>query len=257
MSGSADEAGSESDSLHRFCSAVAEDLRSLALLHSRELDRALLQALKQEHREDFLGLVLSGEQGREALRLFGEGLSEIPPELDRETLDLLAVEYADIYLNNSLGASPCESVWLDEDGLIMQEPMFQIREWYARYGIAVADWRKRTDDHLVNQLQFIAFLLEGTPAKTALEETARFLDEHLLRWIDGFGDRIGTRTGVRFYAGLALLTAAYLNEFRDLTASYLGASRPTQEEIEDRMRPKTGVAVEVPAPFVPGTAPTW
>ena len=28
-----------------------------------------------------------------------------------------------------------ESAWMDEDGLIMQEPMFQIREWYARYGI--------------------------------------------------------------------------------------------------------------------------
>ena len=76
-----------------------------------------------------------------------------------QTLDILAAEYADIYLNNSLQAFPCESVWLDQEGLTMQEPMFQVREWYGRFGLQVEDWRKRTDDHLVNQLRFAAHMI--------------------------------------------------------------------------------------------------
>ncbi|MEA3274731.1 MAG: molecular chaperone TorD family protein [Pseudomonadota bacterium] len=243
--------------LARFCAAVAEDLRALALLHDRELERDMLLSLRKDCYEDFLGLELRGAKGREALALFREGLSDIPSALDQGTLDILAAEFADIYLNNGLGTSPCESVWLDEDGLIMQEPMFQIRQWYRRYGVAVEDWRKRTDDHLVNQLQFLAILLETEPGAERLEAAARFMDEHLLRWIEEFGERVATRSQVRFYAGLAFLTAAYLGELRDLMAELLGSPRPSAEEIEERMHPKAGVAVAGPAPFVPGAAPTW
>jgi TorA maturation chaperone TorD len=252
-----DETGLGTGSLARFRTAVADDLRSLALLHDRELERDLIRALKNENGDGLFGLALRTERGKDALGTLEEGLADIPSELDQETMDLLAAEYADIYLNNGLGASPCESVWLDEDGLTMQEPMFQIREWYKRYGLAVADWRTRTDDHLVNQLQFVAFLMEQEPADKMLEEAACFMDEHLLRWIGGFGERVAVRSRVRFYGGLASLTAAYLDELRDLIVEVLSAPRPTPEEIEERMRPKTGLAVEVAAPFVPGSSPTW
>jgi len=117
--------------------AVREDLLLLALLHDRELDRETLLDLWRDGFEDFLGLRLQTPAALQALRLFRQGLSDIPTELDKGTLDILASEYADIYLNHTLNASPCESVWLDEDGLIMQEPMFQIRDWYRRFGLVV------------------------------------------------------------------------------------------------------------------------
>lgn len=244
-------------SLARFCVAVAEDLRAFALLHDRELERDLLLSLRKDCEQDFLALELRGQQGSEALVLFREGLADIPSALDPQTLDILAAEYAEIYLNNGLGTSPCESVWLDEDGLIMQEPMFQIRAWYRRYGVAVPDWRKRSEDHLVNQLQFLAILIETDPGEEHLNAAARFLDEHLLRWIEAFAERVATRSQVRFYGGLAQLTAAYLDEIRDLLAELLGSPRPSAEEIDERMRPTPAVRVEGPAPFVPGAAPSW
>ena len=174
-----------------FRVAAADDLRLLAALHDRELDSARLMALWQECYEDFLGLRLVGEPGRRALALLREGLTDIPASLGAESLDRLAADYADIYLTHGLRASPYESVWLDEESLVMQAPMFDVRAWYGRHGLVVPDWRERNDDHLVHQLQFLAHLLAPDEGEGAdLAEVARFLDDHLLLWIDRFAERV-------------------------------------------------------------------
>jgi len=227
------------------------------VMHDRELDKGRILALWEIGYDDFLGLRLHSQAGREALGVFRQGLTDIPGVLGQEALDLLAAEYADIYLNNGFGASPIESVWIDEDGLIMQEPMFQVRDWYSRYGLAVPNWRDRTDDHLVHQLQFLSKLLDPETMEEHLAEAARFMDEHLLRWIGEFSQRIAKRCSTRLYAGLALLTAAYLEELRDVLAELTGDPRPTPDEIEERMKPKLSMPVAGPAPFVPGASPSW
>ena len=244
------------DSVTGFRRAVAEDLRLLALMHDREMDRGLLSALRRECISDLLGLRLEVTRSRQAIALLGAGLDDIPAAPSVETLDRLAAEYADIYLTGAYRASPCESVWLDEDGLTMQEPMFQVRDWYRRHGLRVADWRARTDDHLVTQLQFLAHLLEAGSDSGVIGEAAQFLDEHLLRWIGAFAERVAARAETRLYAGLAMLTAAYLDELRDLLSRILDTPRPTAEEIEERMRPKVSVAVPLPTHGL-GTGPTW
>ncbi len=255
--------GDDADQLAQFRTAVADDLLFLAALHDRELDGDRILALWQEGYEDFLSLHLVGESGRRALGLLRAGLTDIPVALDQDSLDLLAADYADIYLTHGLRASPCESVWLDEDGLIMQAPMFDVRAWYARFGLAVPDWRVRSDDHLVHQLQFVAHLIgpaaAGEGEDTDLAEAAEFLDGHLLLWIDRFADRVAARCQARFYAGLALLTAAYVNEVRDLLVELAGVPRPTAEEIEARQRRRAAVSIPVapPSAFVPGAGPTW
>lgn len=83
------------------------------------------------------------------------------------------------------------------------------------------------------------------------------MDEHILRWIGDFAKRVSARCASGFYAGLAQLTAVYLEELRDILAEILDQRRPDAEEIEERMRPKAIVAVEGPAPYVPGIAPSW
>lgn len=245
------------DHLTPFREAVSEDLMTLAVLHDRELDKPRILALWDIGYDNLLGLKLSRDPGKRAMALFCHGMTDIPGILDQEALDLLAAEYADIYLNNSLGASPNESVWLDDDGLMMQEPMFQIREWYLRHGLAVPDWRNRTDDHLVHQLQFLAHLLAPGMPEADLAHAARFMDEHLLRWIGDFADRVATRCSTRLYAGLARLTAAYVDELRDILAELCGEPRPSPEQVEARMKPKISLPVAGPGPFLPGAAPSW
>lgn len=241
--------------------AASQDLSLLAGVQDRELDQEALSELQALGFPGALGLPPASEEGQRALSLLEEVMERLASaQVDQAVLDDLAADYADIYLNHSIQASPMESVWLDEDGLAMQEPMFQVREWYRRFGMAAENWRRRTDDHLVLQLQFLAQLAERLPQEgdqgEYLAEMARFLDEHPLRWVGQFSERVAQRCGTPFYAGVTLLTAAWLEQFRDLLAELLEQPRPSPEEIEERMRPKAE-PVAVPVKFVPGAAPSW
>jgi TorA maturation chaperone TorD len=241
------------DALAVFRDAVAHDLLALALLHNEELSGELIAQLKAEEFPHSLQLQLTSDPGIEATQLFHQAVTLLGNDPDTELLDELAADYTGIYLTHALQASPYESVWIDEEGLIMQEPMFQIRAIYKRHGLAVQDWRKRSEDHLVLQLQFVSHLLTSD---AGLHETARFLDEHLLRWLPDFGARVAARCATPLYAGLCAFTAAYMNEVRDLLADILAEARPTPEEIKQRM--KTVTTVELPEPrYAPGSAPSW
>ena len=213
--------------LKDFCSAVALDLVALAQLHDRELDSDTVDALQHERFPLSLAFRLHSDRGRAVLDTLASAVAKLSD--DAEERDEMAADFAAIYLTYGLRASPCESVWLDEDGLAMQEPMFEVRRDYARRGLQVPDWRVRPDDHLVFQLQFVATLLEDTD-DAALVEAARFLDDHTLRWLPDFADRVAQRASTPFYAALAVLTATYLDELRDTIALVLNQPRPAAEE---------------------------
>ncbi len=244
-----------------FRRAVSGDLRLLARLHDHELSASDLQALARVGFPDNLGLRLEGDSGREALFFLCRVVASWAGlESEQPLVDALAADYAAIYLNHSYQASPFESVWLDEDHLAMQEPMFQVRAWYRRYGLAVPDWRRRADDHLAYQLEFMAHLAESRAEET-WSALARFLDEHPLRWIGDFAERVTQRAQEPFYVGLARITAAYLDELRDVLVQLLGEPRPDPEEIERRMQQATRAGqrpdLAQPAAYVPGVGPTW
>ncbi len=241
-----------SEILDAFRAGVALDLMTLAQLHDRELDAAGTAALKQERFPTSLALQLESERGVQAVDM----LTGVVAAMVQTPDDDLAADFAAIYLTHGIGASPCESVWLDDDGLAMQQPMFEVREAYARRGLQAPDWRKRPDDHLVFQLQFVAMLIEQ-PADTALADAAAFLDWHTLRWLPQFAERVAQRAATPFYAGLAMLTAVYIDELRDLLARILDAPRPTPQEIEQRSRDVQEVPLPMPGAYVPGNSPSW
>lgn len=246
--------GRHQGQLAEFAGAVAEDLRQLVALHHQEPDAALLNALRQTAFPRGLGLRLQGEGGLRALDLMDRALAALPKELDQPVMDELAADYASIYLTHGIQASPEESVWIDDENLACQQPMFQVRAWYARHDLAAPDWRTRPDDHLVLQLQFIAHLLAGEGVHNRLDEVARFMDEHLLRWLGRFADRVAARSITPYFAGVALLTAAYCDELRDILVETLGEPRPSTEEIDARMRPRYQQE-QRPVAFMPGMGP--
>lgn len=227
--------------LARFAAEVAEDLRRLAFLHDHEPDRDALASLRQHHFQEFLGLKLRSATSLRSLEILDQALAELPEAPDAKFLDFLAADFAAIYLNYTYRASPLESVWLDDDHLISQEPMFQVRSWFRRYGLSLPEGEKRSEDHLVYELHFVAHVLsligaDGTGARDRLADAARFLDEHLLRWAGDFASRVAKRCTSQYFAGLSIVTVSYLEELRDLLAEYLGETRPTREEVEERLR---------------------
>jgi TorA maturation chaperone TorD len=233
-----------------FRHATAEDVRGLAFLQDREISAEVLTQLKEIQFPDSLGLRLQSEQSKQACDLLRKGLAEIAVPIEEAVLNDLAADFAGIYLNNRYHVTPYESPWCTDEGLMRQAPMIQVRQWYQKYDLLAKEWKKRPDDYIALELELVAHLLALEDREESLAEAAQFLDEHLLRWVKPFAMEVSARCNSRFYAGVAMLTAAYLEEVRDLLANILQVPRPSAVEIEKRMqnlnRPVGMVCAPVP-----------
>lgn len=240
------------DVLSRFSAGVALDLMILAQLHDHELSETDVGMLQKDGFPQTLAFRLESEQALETIDLLSVVVSSL--SADPDVMDELSADFAAIYLTHAVRASPYESVWLDDEGLAMQQPMFEVRDAYARLGLTAPDWRKRPDDHLVFQLQFLSALLESNKV-AALAEAARFLDEHTLRWLPDFAHRVAQRAATPFYAGLAMLTFRYLDELRDVLAKLLG--EPRRDPAAKIEQADEGDKAPMPSAYLPGSAPSW
>jgi TorA maturation chaperone TorD len=188
---------------------AAEDLRALAWLHASERSPQVLAELYANGFPATLTLAARDDPWLRAMDAALKALSDVHCDDAQAALlasgeDDLAADFAAIYLTHTLRASPNESVWRDEDHLMLQEPTFAVRAFYRRHGMQAANWRQRADDHLVTELEFTALLLE----RGELKEAARFLKTHLLVWLPLFAKQVSQRAATPFYAALAGLTLA-------------------------------------------------
>jgi TorA maturation chaperone TorD len=236
--------------------AFAEDLTLLARLHARELTPELLAALRNARFPHCLALDATDEESRNAFQVMNDALQGEEGAADGAQFDLLLADYAAIYCNHTYSVSPCECVWLDPEGLVMQEPMFEVRRWYDHYHMQARDWRVHSDDHLVLQLEFIAHLLNH-PLEHGPKDAAAFMDHHVLRWIEHFAARVARRCHTAFYAGLALVTAVALKRLRRELVDLAGMPEIELLPIEEEQQRRRAAAQAEAAKFVPGAAPSW
>jgi TorA maturation chaperone TorD len=247
--------GADKTDIAPFVEATAADLKLFAILHDREPSGQIIEALHRCRFQEQLSLLLHCSEGKTALCAFDNAIARLPHPIDNATLDDLAAEYACVYLRFKYRASPTESVWFDHDGLERQTPMFQVRSWYHRHNLTSRDWANRPDDHVVLQLEFLAHLLNSASSATELPDVARFMDEHVLRWIKLFAEQLKSAGAAAYFTTLAAVTAAYLEELRDHLEELTGIPRPV---VEDGAKP-----TEIPAgnaeeqPYSPGVGPGW
>lgn len=228
---------------------LADGLDVLIRFHDREVDAELLREMAQHTVAEGLLELTASDMGQAAVRDFRAALEDIGVTPSPDLLDDLAANYADIYLTHGYRVAPNGSVWLTEDKLERQQPMFDVRDWYAHYDISVPDWRSRADDHLVHELQFVSFLCHDPTPATALD-AGRFLDLHVLCWVLEFCVRAEERVHARLYKAVMALTRVFLEELRIALEAATGDAR-TQPE-----HPETSELLE-DAPYVPGAAESW
>ncbi|MBK5934285.1 TorA maturation chaperone TorD [Rhodovulum imhoffii] len=229
---------------------LADALDVLIRLHDREVDRSLLMAMQRHRVAQWMARGPGTPAVGRAAADLEDALSGIGLQPDAVLLDALAAEYADIYLTHAYRVAPCGSVWLTEDRLERQLPMFEVRDWYAHYDITVPNWRRRADDHLVHELQFVSFLCrQGTPV--AVADAARFLDLHVLSWVPQFCVKGAGLMRQPLYRALARLTAAVLEDLRSLLEEMTGSARQVRA-LPDPARPEPEENA-----YVPGLAESW
>lgn len=232
---------------------LADALEMLARLHDRELDAAFVDGLRTHAIADWFGKLLAGtDRHRDAAPAFAGALAVLPDPMTDTALTELAADFAAIYLTHSYRAAPNGSVWLTDDGLERQMPMFEVREWYDHYDISVPDWRKRADDHIVPELLFVAFLARRGD-RVAAVDCARFLDQLVLSWAPDFLERIETRAATPFYRATARLSRAMLDALRETLEAATGEPRRFRAPPQIR----ANAPAEEDAPFMPGVAESW
>lgn len=239
-----------------FVHAIADDLELLAMLHDREPTRETLVALRDCALENAFGLVLTSREAGAALDVMRTVIARLPGDIGQATVDEFAVGYTDVYLRYAYRASPMESVWLTEDGLERQAPMFALRTLYRQFGLKSIDGARRPEDHIVLQLLCAAHLAKRCATLEDFLTLAHFLDEHLLRWVRRFAGQLVGAGAPDFYAALALVTATYLDELRGHLTIITGHERPTLPVSSKNTGERVAITVEG-RPYVPGVAPSW
>lgn len=240
-----------SEGLAILADAVSEDFGLLAALHDREPTAEALTALRATPASDWFGVRLE----LSIYDALDDAITALPDPIDQWTVDSLAADYADIYLVSTYEAAPVESYWRDEENLVCQDSMFDVRSWQTLYGMQAENWRRRSDDHLVLQLLFLSHLAEFH-TETALRDAARFLDRHLLLWIGDFAARIEQRAREPWFKALAAATAAHAEATRDLLETALDEPRWHPPEIEKPEAPDL-CQLKNALKFIPGTGPSW
>ena len=184
----------------------------LARGFAEEPDEGFLRVLASEHAREELGLV-DHEQTAEILGAY-EAVLECAG--DAEALARIRTNYVDIFVGpGTLKAKPWETIHVGEARALFQPELLPIREAYREAGFLPARYPHVQDDFIGLELDFMAKLAQAAfdgwqagdeaGAGERLGQSRRFLEEHLLRWVDSLADAIAREYGDGFYARFARL----------------------------------------------------
>jgi len=80
---------------------------------------------------------------------------------------------------------PYGSYWLETEQCLMGRSTMEIKEMMAEYGIEVAENTGLLPDHIVSELEFMAYLANLDDEKV-VQTQRQLLEQHLLRWMPQF-----------------------------------------------------------------------
>jgi TorA maturation chaperone TorD len=147
-------------------------------------------------------------------RRLGEAYSASPGEE-------LLVDYTRLFLGPARAiASPYGSSWLEGEAALMQATSAAVAGLYEAGGFEVDDAFRDLPDHVAVELEFLYLLLfreaqsrtadDGAGLAAVAQLRARFLDEHLARWVGPFTAAIESGATTAFYRELAVLTRRFI-----------------------------------------------
>ncbi len=144
---------------------------------------------------------------------------------DRGTRQELASDFAGAILGagsyEERRATPYESVFTSEGGLLMQEARDDVYRLLCEAHLAVGEGLRTPEDHLSFECEYLATRAEQMAealGRGDVEACCRALDEqrtfhaaHLLNWIDAYCDCLDGCARTRFYRGVSKVTRGFVH----------------------------------------------
>lgn len=195
----------------------------LASVYRQEVNADLLHQVKDPQ---FLGVL--SDLG---IQLSSDFLQR--PE--EEVLDELAVEFAGLFLGPGGHISPHESVHHqrgDGSGLLWGESTAEVKRFIESTGLSYDPEYKGLPDHISVELEFMQQLTlreeqawrdeDEDGALDCLKTEKKFIEEHLVRWVHAFCDKVIKEAELPFYREMAALTKNFIEFERQEVEGYAG-----------------------------------
>jgi TorA maturation chaperone TorD len=147
-------------------------------------------------------------------------------------IDNLSSEYVRLFYGpDVLPAPPWESVYATGQQVLFQESTLNVRRAFVKWGYLPQGYPNEPDDHLAYELDFMYNLAkqtherfiagEYTKAKATLEDQQLFLQDHLLKWVGKFSERLQEFKEQNFYSQCAEFLVFFLKSDNDVLAELL------------------------------------
>jgi TorA maturation chaperone TorD len=136
-----------------------------------------------------------------------QNITNMVKELDTDFFELFEMSPPKCYVH--------ESVWRSEEKLFNEKETFQVKAWYAKYGLKGTGKHHGPEDHIGVELSFIAhllYLMEDNvwDADEVHRDIHEFMNNHLMLWGPDCLDEITQNATTDFYKGLGLLAKGTL-----------------------------------------------
>ena len=184
----------------------------LATLYRQEVTSGFLQQLKNPQ---FLGVL--SDLGIQ----LGDDFFQRNEE---ELLEEMAVEYTRLFLGPGKHVSPHESVHLQRDdagqGQLWGESTVEVKKFIESAGLDYKSEYKGLPDHISIELEFMQQVTlrekqawgenDKDGALYCMKIEKKFIEEHLIRWIPIFCDKVIRESELPFYREMATLTKNFM-----------------------------------------------
>jgi len=185
----------------------------LALIYRQEVTFELLHQVKDPL---FLGVFTD---------LGVEGIETLLQSSEEKLIEDLAVEYARLFIGPGKHISPHESIHHQREdgdwGTLWGAGTVDVKKFIAATGLNYEADYKGMPDHISVEFEFMAALIrrekqawdenDEAVAKNCMNVQKKFLEEHLIRWIPDFCEKVIQQTELPFYRAVAKLTRSFIN----------------------------------------------
>jgi anaerobic selenocysteine-containing dehydrogenase/TorA maturation chaperone TorD len=120
----------------------------------------------------------------------------------------LRYDYADLFLNAGVNpVFPYESPIKSGEPVVMQEPVFELREYFRKAGVHKNPEYKDLEEHIAVQMEFLRYVMDKGHEDLYLD----FFKNKYCKWVPGFCDQlVAASSSNSFYQGLAHFTRGAL-----------------------------------------------
>jgi thiosulfate reductase/polysulfide reductase chain A len=175
----------------------------LSTLYRDEIPLELITAMQKD---EFLDGLLESVKGCGFLDLTSgaEGMSSYLKSGDANKLyKELSYDYADIFLNAGPNpVFPYESVHVTKDPVVMQKPVFELREFFRKAGVHKSPEYKDLEEHIAVEMELLRYLLEKGKGDLYKD----FFKNKYLQWVASFCEQLEASAQTGFYQALAHFT---------------------------------------------------